>query len=83
MPCEVPRADGAFYFFVRVASDLDPMTLAERLIREHRVAVIPGAAFGTTDGCTIRVSYGALDAGTAIEGLGRLANGLRAIVGES
>ena len=25
---------------------MDPMTLAERLIREHKVAVIPGTAFG-------------------------------------
>ena len=36
------------------------MTLAERLIREHKVAVIPGPAFGMTDGCYFRVAYGAL-----------------------
>src|SRR5207244_5695613 len=48
--CTVPRADGAFYCFIRVNADADPMEIAERLIREHRVAVIPGTAFGVTDG---------------------------------
>ncbi len=36
------------------------LDLTERLIREHRVAVVPGSAFGG-DECSIRVSYGALD----------------------
>ena len=45
------------------------MTMAERLIREHRVAAIPGSAFGATRGCTLRISYGALDAGTVHEGI--------------
>ena len=38
----VPAADGAFYCLLRVNTTLDPMALAERLIREHKVAVIPG-----------------------------------------
>ena len=42
VPCDVPSPDGAFYYLVRVHSTLDSMTLAERLIREHRVATIPG-----------------------------------------
>src|SRR5262249_52199105 len=58
--CTVPPADGAFYCFLRVNADADPMQLAERLIREHRVAVIPGTAFGLTEGCYFRVAYGAL-----------------------
>jgi X-X-X-Leu-X-X-Gly heptad repeat protein len=41
------------------------------------VAVIPGSAFGASDGCRIRVSYGALDAATAAEGASRLVNGLK------
>lgn len=77
--CEIPPADGAFYFFLRVRSDLAPLALVERLVREHRVAVIPGSAFGLTHGCALRVAYGALAAGTAAEGLGRLVRGLRAI----
>ena len=43
---------------------------ALRLIREHRVAVMPGTAFGAAEGCHLRVSYGALDERTAAEGIG-------------
>jgi len=77
--CRVPRTDGAFYFLLRLHKALDPMKLTERLIREHGVAVIPGTAFGTTDGCYLRVAYGALQKGTAAEGIGRLVRGLKAL----
>jgi aspartate/methionine/tyrosine aminotransferase len=76
----VPAADGAFYILLRVHTDQDPLALAERLIREHRVAVIPGTAFGMTDGCYFRVAYGALQKATVAEGVGRLVKGLRAIL---
>ena len=56
------------------------MVLAERLIREHRVAVIPGPAFGMTDGCYFRVAYGALQKDTVAEGIGRLVKGLESIL---
>jgi aspartate/methionine/tyrosine aminotransferase len=78
--CTVPPADGAFYCFVRVNADLDPMKTAERLIREHRVAVIPGTAFGMTEGCYFRVAYGALQKATVAEGIGRLVGGLRSLL---
>jgi aspartate/methionine/tyrosine aminotransferase len=78
--CSVPPVDGAFYCFVRVKADVDPMVLAERLIREHRVAVIPGRAFGAMDGCYFRVAYGALQKQTVAEGIGRLVNGLHTIL---
>lgn len=76
----VPTADGAFYVLLRVRTDMKPLPLAERLIREHRVAVIPGDAFGMTDGCYFRVAYGALQKATVAEGIGRLVAGLRAIL---
>jgi len=76
----VPRADGAFYFLLRVKSDLDSMELAKRLIEQHRVAVIPGMTFGMEDGCYLRVAYGALQKETASEGIGRLVRGLRRIL---
>ncbi|GMV20751.1 MAG: aspartate aminotransferase [Acidimicrobiia bacterium] len=79
VPAEVPTARGAFYYFVKVHTSLDALTLTERLIREHRVAVIPGTAFGAHDGTYIRVSYGALDRVTAAEGIGRLVKGLQAL----
>jgi aspartate/methionine/tyrosine aminotransferase len=79
--CTVPTVDGAFYCFLRVNADADPLEIAERLIREHRVAVVPGPAFGAADGCDFRVAYGALQKETVAEGIGRLVSGLRRIFG--
>ncbi len=76
----VPAADGAFYALMKVETNHAPLALAERLIREHKVAVIPGDAFGMTDGCYFRVAFGALQKATVQEGIGRLVAGLRAIV---
>ena len=42
VPCDTPDAHGAFYFFLRVRTALDSMTLVERLVREHKIAVMPG-----------------------------------------
>lgn len=79
VPCDVPQALGAFYAFIRVHSDRDALWMTEQLIRQHRVAVIPGSAFGAHDGCYLRVSYGALDAATATEGVNRLVSGIKAL----
>jgi aspartate/methionine/tyrosine aminotransferase len=76
---EPPTADGALYCLIRVHTPIDPLHVAERLIREHRVAVIPGTAFGMSEGCFFRVAYGALQRDTVEEGLGRLVSGLRAV----
>jgi aspartate/methionine/tyrosine aminotransferase len=87
----VPAADGAFYCLLRIndaalsgartgAGALSSMIVAERLIREYKVAVIPGSAFGITDGCYFRVAYGALQKETVAAGIGRLVKGLRAIL---
>src|SRR5262245_1510149 len=75
--CDVPTAAGAFYCLLRIHTTMDAMTLAERLIREHRVATVPGTTFGLADGCYLRVSYGALAADTVDEGVGRLVEGLK------
>ncbi|QQS48260.1 MAG: pyridoxal phosphate-dependent aminotransferase [Acidobacteriota bacterium] len=74
--CSVPPSDGAFYFFIRVETEMTPLELVERLIREFRVAAIPGDAFGMTDGCYLRVAYGALSPETVAEGVGRLVRGI-------
>jgi aspartate/methionine/tyrosine aminotransferase len=79
VPCDVPEARGAFYYFVRVHTAIDSLALTERLIRDARVAVIPGSAFGADGACYLRVSYGALDEGTAEQGIRRLADGLKAL----
>jgi aspartate/methionine/tyrosine aminotransferase len=79
VPCDVPAVDGAFYYLVRVHSTLDSMTLVERLVRQHRVAAIPGSAFADDAVCSIRISYGALGPDAIAEGLHRLVGGLRAL----
>jgi aspartate/methionine/tyrosine aminotransferase len=77
----LPTADGAFYAFVKVDTAMDPMTLVERLVREHKVAVLPGSTFGMTDACYLRIAYGALQKATVEEGIGRFVRGLGAIAG--
>jgi aspartate/methionine/tyrosine aminotransferase len=77
--CKIAPADGAFYFFLQVNTQLGAFEVAERLIREHRVAVIPGTTFGMDDGCYLRVAYGALQKETATEGIERLVRGLQTI----
>lgn len=78
--CQVSEPNGAFYFFTRLNTDLTSMQVVERLVRDHGVAVIPGSAFGMVEGCYLRISYGALQGGTLVEGIGRLISGLRAIL---
>jgi aspartate/methionine/tyrosine aminotransferase len=76
----VPRADGAFYFLLRVHKDTNPMGLVKQLIEKHKVAVIPGMTFGMEDRCYLRIAYGALQKETATEGIGRLVEGLGRIL---
>lgn len=78
---DVPESTGALYYLLRLKSTMEPLDYATRLIREHQVAVIPGDAFGLTQGCHLRVAYGALQAETAAEGVGRLVAGVRALAG--
>jgi aspartate/methionine/tyrosine aminotransferase len=78
--CSVPAAEGAFYVLLKLAARIDSMQLVERLVREHRVAVMPGSTFGVNDRCALRVSYGPLDRDTACEGTSRLIRGLRVIL---
>ncbi len=78
--CITPPADGAFYFYLKLKTELPPLTLVERLVREFGVAAIPGTAFGSDDGCYLRLAYGALQAATVKEGIGRFVSGIKAIL---
>jgi aspartate/methionine/tyrosine aminotransferase len=78
--CAAPVTDGAFYFFLRIDTPMAPLALVERLVKEFKVAAIPGTAFGIDRGCSLRVAFGALEKDTAAEGIGRLVRGLKAIV---
>lgn len=70
----IVRPDGAFYLFVNV-SDTGPgledagSAFAARLLEEHGVAVVPGAAFRTPG--WVRLSYAA-SLETVVEGVRRL-----------
>jgi len=74
-------AGGAFYLLLKVETDMLPMELTRRLIERHKVAVIPGSAFGLNDSCHLRLAYGVLDLETCEKALTRLERGLQDLVG--
>jgi aspartate/methionine/tyrosine aminotransferase len=78
--CTIAPGDGAFYFLLKVHTQLGAFELAQRLIQEYRVAVMPGTTFGMNDGCYLRVAYGALQKETAVEGIERLVRGVQSIL---
>jgi len=77
---KIVPSQGAFYFFVRVIKPIDDWELVKRLVTEYQIAVIPGSTFGMTEGCYLRVAYGALDKNTCIQGMERLVKGLKEIL---
>ncbi|MGB3204013.1 MAG: pyridoxal phosphate-dependent aminotransferase [Crinalium sp.] len=76
----IAPANGAFYFLIKINTEMDALELAKQLISEHLVAVIPGTTFGMDNGCYLRVAYGALQKETAAEGIERLVKGLQTIL---
>lgn len=78
--CSVSPSNGAFYFLLKIATELDDMTVARDLVSAHGVAVIPGRTFGLNNGCYLRISYGALGRENAVEGIRRLTGGLKKLI---
>jgi aspartate/methionine/tyrosine aminotransferase len=78
--CTASPAQGAFYYLLKIKTSLSGMELTRRLIRDFKIAVIPGETFGLAQGCYLRLSYGPLDRAAAEEGMGRLGQGLRQLV---
>ncbi|QLE58665.1 pyridoxal phosphate-dependent aminotransferase [Nostoc sp. TCL26-01] len=78
--CTITPASGAFYFFLKVHTEIDAFALVKQLIQQHKVAVIPGTTFGMKDGCYLRVAYGAMQQDTVTEGMERLVQGLKTIL---
>ena len=77
-----PELDGAFYAFVELPDiELGDMDVVKYLVEQHQVAVIPGSAFGVVDRTCLRASYGALEPDKAVEGVNRLTDGLRELLG--
>jgi aspartate/methionine/tyrosine aminotransferase len=79
--CTVPPSDGAFYFLLKIHTDLTDMQLVQRLVEEYKVAALPGSTFGLQEGCYLRIAYGSLEKETVTEGIGRLVQGLKALAG--
>jgi aspartate aminotransferase len=65
------QPDGAFYLYIRVG---DGDTFAQRLLETHGVAVVPGAAFLTSE--WVRLSYAA-PTEQVLEGVRRLVAAIR------
>ena len=70
------KPDGAFYALLQLNSSLSSDVVMERLIREHRVALVSGRSFGL-EGCCLRLSYGMLKPADLSEALERLVAGLQ------
>jgi aspartate/methionine/tyrosine aminotransferase len=77
--CTIPEAKGAFYFLLKIDTKLTAMEVVEQLIKDYKVAVIPGTTFGIEQGCYLRLAYGSLQKKTAIAGIQRLVQGLKSI----
>jgi len=70
LPCHVP--EGAFYAFPSVKkTGLSDVEFAERLLREHKIAVVPGSVFGDGGEDHIRCAY-AVSRKDLSEALGRM-----------
>lgn len=79
--CGMSKSSGAFYFLLKINTELNDFELVKQLITDYGVAVIPGSTFGIETGCYLRVAYGSLKLDTATIGIKRLIEGLRAICG--
>ena len=76
-----PELAGAFYAFLQLPDvGMEDMEIVKYLVQNHRVAVIPGMAFGISDRRCLRVSYGALEPDKAVEGIDRLIEGLKELL---
>ena len=70
LPCHVP--EGAFYAFPSVkGTDLSDVEFAERLLKEQKVAVVPGSVFGDGGEDHLRCAY-AVSRKDLTEALGRM-----------
>src|SRR6202165_3952450 len=55
----VPKPDGAFYLFPRIAAATDSFDFCRRLLLETKVGLAPGVAFGAGGEGSVRICYAA------------------------
>lgn len=58
----VARPEGAFYAFFSVEGEGDSVALAQRVLRQTRVGLAPGLAFGTAGEAHLRLCFAASEA---------------------
>lgn len=63
--------EGAYYAFIKINEEVDDYDLALQLLREAKIAVVPGSAFGLGGENHLRISFGG-DEKLLKEGLQRL-----------
>jgi len=55
----VPKPDGAFYLFPKIAGASDSFDFCKRLLMDTKVGLAPGVAFGTGGEGSVRICYAA------------------------
>jgi len=70
------KPEGAYYFFPKLNIDIDDYQFSLKLLKEAKVGVVPGSAFGPGGEKHIRISFG-LEEKKLKEGLERLINYLK------
>ena len=78
--CTTPLTMGAFYFLIKLKTELTSIEIVDKLINKYKIAVIPGETFGMNNGCYLRVGYGSLDKKMSDIGIQRLVKGLKEII---
>ncbi len=78
--CTLVSSEGAFYFFLKIHTNMKDFELVKKLIENYQIAVLPGETFGIEKGCYLRIAYGALQQETAILGIERLVKGLKQLI---
>src|SRR5579864_1067000 len=72
----VPKPDGAFYLFPKIAGATDSFDFCKRLLMETKVGLTPGVAFGAGGEGSVRICYAA-ERSIVEEAMARLAMFLR------
>ena len=72
----VPKPDGAFYLFPKIAGATDSFDFCKRLLLETKVGLAPGIAFGAGGEGSVRICYAA-ERNIVEEAMARLAMFLR------
>lgn len=74
---DLVATEGAFYLLLKIHTQRNDLDFVKALIDDFQVSAIPGCAFGLTDGCYLRLSYGMLNAERVEIAMTRLIMGIK------